>query len=140
MRRRNVRVKVIQALYQRDFHKEDQPEDSEDWLHEFDARDHAFYEQLYTGVVQNQEALDQLIRQALKGWTLERLSMVDRAIIRLGAFELCYETDIPANVTLNEAVELAKQFSGDESARYVNGVLSQIKQRAENQTDGKMRP
>ncbi len=103
----------------------------DDWLNGLRERDLLFYRELLTGVRNRLDKLDQMIRPALKGWTLERLSAVDRAILRLGTYELSERDDIPPNVTLNEAVELAKRFSTDEAARFINGVLSQIRRNLE---------
>mgnify|MGYP005813349181 CR=1 FL=1 len=72
------------------------------------------------------EAIDDTIRAVSKHWRLERMSRVDRNVIRLGAFELLHMRDIPRRVTLNEAVELAKRFGNEESAAFVNGVLDRI--------------
>lgn len=130
MSRRDAREKVIQALYQLDFHR-DRCDLPDDWLNGLRERDLLFYRELLTGVRNRLDELDQMIRPALKGWTLERLSAVDRAILRLGTYELSERDDIPPNVTLNEAVELAKRFSTDEAARFINGVLSQIRRNLE---------
>lgn len=126
MSRRDAREKVVQALYQLEFHPSGY-EFANDWLQDLNEQDRQFYNELITGVNAQREMLDQHIRPSLRGWTLERLSAIDRAILRLAVYELSEREDIPANVTLNEAVELAKRFSTEESARYINGVLSQVR-------------
>ncbi|MEY4578099.1 MAG: hypothetical protein RL701_2802 [Pseudomonadota bacterium] len=85
-----------------------------------------FTDQLVLGCAQEREAIDERIRSVSKHWRLERMSRVDRNIIRLAAYELMHATDIPRRVTLNEAVELAKRFGNEESPAFVNGVLDRI--------------
>ncbi|KRK97986.1 transcription antitermination protein NusB [Secundilactobacillus odoratitofui DSM 19909 = JCM 15043] len=85
----------------------------------------AYLEELVTGVLANQEALDNQIKQYLTtGWTLPRIAKTDLVILRIAFYELDYQSDIPKRVAVNEALELAKQFSDDRSRRFINGVLS----------------
>jgi N utilization substance protein B len=86
----------------------------------------AFADELVIGCAKAQEQLDAKIRSVSKHWRLERMSRVDRNIIRLATYELMYMADIPRRVTLNEAVELAKRFGNEESPAFVNGVLDRI--------------
>jgi N utilization substance protein B len=88
-------------------------------------RDH-FADELVIGCAKVQEQLDTKIRSVSKHWRLERMSRVDRNIIRLATYELMHQADIPRRVTLNEAVELAKRFGNEESPAFVNGVLDRI--------------
>lgn len=125
MSRRTVREKIVQALYQLDFHRNEYTF-ADDWLADLNDADKQFYDELFTGIRAQLSQLDQQISRFLKGWTIGRLSAIDRAILRLAAYELTARDDIPVKVTLNEAVELAKLYSTDESARYINGVLSQL--------------
>lgn len=81
---------------------------------------------LIEGVTGNRQRIDEILRSYAEGWTLERMPAVDRAILRLGVYELLWRTDIPDAVAINEAVELAKALSTDESPRFVNGVLGRI--------------
>ena len=81
---------------------------------------------LVEGVVDNQIELDRIIGEHASGWTMDRMPALDRSILRLGAFELLYRNETPVAVVLDEAVELAKTFSTDDSGRYVNGVLAAI--------------
>ena len=76
--------------------------------------------------MQNREALDVKIAAQAKNWKLTRMSSVDRNILRLAAFEVEFRDDIPAAVTINEAVELAKSFGSEESAAFVNGILDAL--------------
>jgi transcription antitermination protein NusB len=81
---------------------------------------------LVTGVEADQERLDAAIAARAKGWTLERMPVLDLNVLRLGAFELANRPDVPVAVVLDEAVELVKRFSTDDSGRFVNGVLSAL--------------
>lgn len=84
-----------------------------------------FMNRMFEGVVANQEELDQRISKHLRSWTLERLSKVDLAILRLGAYELMLG-ELPAGVAINEAVELAHQFSTEKAGSFINGVLGNL--------------
>ncbi|MDP2306364.1 MAG: transcription antitermination factor NusB [Pseudomonadota bacterium] len=85
-----------------------------------------FAQELVRGVTENREALDQRIEAASLNWRLPRMPAVDRNILRLGAHELISRPDIPASVSINEAIEVAKRFGGAESRAFVNGILDRI--------------
>jgi len=78
------------------------------------------------GITERALAIDELISEYATGWTLARMASIDRNILRIGVFELLGRPDIPVAVVINEAVNMAKTFSTDESGRFVNGVLSAI--------------
>jgi len=79
--------------------------------------------QLVVGTREHLEEVDALIRGQAEHWRLERMPPVDRNVLRLAVFEICYETDVPKLVVVDEAVELAKRFGSDQSSRFVNGLL-----------------
>jgi transcription antitermination protein NusB len=81
---------------------------------------------LVTGVQRGGVEIDDLIAGHAKGWTLQRMPSIDRNVLRIAVFELMGRPDVPVAVVINEAVELAKRFSTDDSGRFVNGVLSAI--------------
>ncbi len=83
-------------------------------------------QQLVLGVGRTLAALDQQIAAKAKGWTLARMPVLDLNVMRLGVYELIERADVPTAVILNEAVELAKRFSTDDSGRFVNGVLAAV--------------
>ncbi len=89
-----------------------------------------FANQLVRGYGSVQAEIDERIRAVSKHWRIERMSRVDRNIIRLGAYELLHVPEVPRRVTLNEAVELAKRFGNEESPAFVNGVLDRIAEQA----------
>jgi transcription antitermination protein NusB len=82
--------------------------------------------QLVRGVEEHHEAVDALLRKFSEHWALERMPSVDRAVLRLGAYELGWEPELSSSVVINEAVDLAKQYSTKDSGRFVNGLLSRI--------------
>ena len=81
---------------------------------------------LVGGVEENRQSLDERIISNAKGWSLERMPALDRAILRMGLFELVSRPDVPTAVVIDEAVELAKRFSTDDSGKFVNGVLAAV--------------
>lgn len=87
-----------------------------------------FMDKLLDGVIQKQDELDLIISKAAPDWPIDRISPVDRNILRLGLYELLFadRKEVPAKVAINEAIELAKQFGGDNSSRFVNGVLGAV--------------
>lgn len=91
-----------------------------------DAVANPYTESLVTGVVEHAEEIDGLISANSVGWTLDRMPAVDRALLRLGTFELRWGADIAPAIAIDEAVELAKELSTDESPAFVNGVLGRI--------------
>lgn len=90
--------------------------------------DMPFMEKLMDGILQKQKELDLVIEKAAPEWPLDRISPVDRNILRLGLYELLFSDrkEVPAKVAINEAIELAKQFGGDNSSRFINGVLGAV--------------
>ena len=81
---------------------------------------------LVEGVEANRTRLDEVISEHARGWTLARMPAIDRTVLRIAGFELLGNRDVPVAVILNEAVEMAKRFSTDDSGRFVNGVLSSL--------------
>ncbi len=86
---------------------------------------------LVEGVIKHCSQIDQIIRKNTEHWSLGRMAIIDRNILRFSVFELLYLDDIPAKVTLNEAIEVAKKFGSEESSRFVNGVLDKVLQENE---------
>lgn len=131
MGRRLMREKTLQTLYQYELNEEARSHlikgQAETLKKEADEDDQSFFKRLSQGVLQQGVRMDPVIQQYLKkDWMLSRLSLVDRIILRMALYELVFESDIPTGVTLNEAVELTKIFSTEESAKFINGVLGNI--------------
>ncbi len=133
MRKRTLaREYALQVLYQLDI-TSDAPENALDnfWSNLKDERIDAglkeFSSSLVRGAMENLEEIDQKIARYAANWQLKRMAVVDRNIMRMGCFELLYREDIPPKVSINEAVELAKKFSGLESGKFVNAILDKVK-------------
>jgi N utilization substance protein B len=126
--RRKAREAAVQMLYQMDVSGVDAERAVALFWENLGAPEdeREFANALVLGYGRVREAIDETIRGVSKHWRLERMSRVDRNVIRLGAFELLHMAEIPRRVTLNEAVELAKRFGNEESASFVNGVLDRI--------------
>lgn len=90
------------------------------------AAGRAFADELVRGVLEHREALDAAIADKSKNWSITRMARVDLNILRLAVFELIYRDEIPKNVTINEAIEVAKKFGTEESPSFVNGILDEI--------------
>lgn len=82
--------------------------------------------ELVEGVSEHRQAIDELLSNYAEGWTLDRMPGVDRAVLRVGLYELLFSTEVPDAVAIDEAVELAKALSTDESPRFVNGLLGRV--------------
>ncbi len=85
-----------------------------------------FVTSLVAGVSERQEQIDELIGRFAIDWTIDRMPVIDRMVVRIAGFELLCRPDVPTGVVISEAVELAKRYSTDESGRFVNGILSSI--------------
>ena len=126
--RHQGRELALQALYRIDICGGASNEDLVTFFENFTADPTArrFAIKLIDGVSGERPALDKLISQALQHWSIGRLSRVDHNILRLAIFELMRIDDIPARVTIDEAIELAKAYGDQDSGRFVNGVLDEI--------------
>ncbi len=93
---------------------------------EADPEGKSYADTIVRGVADNLDAIDKRVTAASQNWRLERMSRVDRNLLRLGTWELMFRSDVPRAVILDEAVELAKSFGTDESSGFVNGVLDRI--------------
>ena len=134
-KRTQAREYALQMLYEIDITQDPLKEVIENfWQNQSDkniSKDtKEFAEFLTKGVMDNLIQINSWISQYSQNWDIKRMAVVDRNILRLASFELLFCQDIPPKVTINEAVELAKRFSGQESARFVNGVLDKIKEKA----------
>jgi N utilization substance protein B len=92
-----------------------------------DSEVEGFARDLFQNVVTNVDRLDQLVREHAENWRLERIAAVDRNILRVALCELLYHPETPPNAAINEALEIARRFSGEDSVKFVNGVLDAIR-------------
>jgi len=127
-----IRSIVLQSLYEWDFYnkKEDLNKIVERNLDEFgsgvDEPDFAW--RIIKGVIDHLDALDKIIEKAAPEWPLSQISIVDRNVLRIGLYELLYadKKEVPEKVAINEAIELAKNYSGPNSSKFINGVLGTV--------------
>lgn len=132
MGRRQVREKILQTLYQLDLNPEPAEKVVERVKKSLPEEEGAFFGRVVRGVLSRMDQLDAVLRDFLKkGWSLGRLAVVDRAVLRMALYELLFEEEIPPGVTLNEAVDLAKAYSTEESGKFINGVLGAIVEKQE---------
>ena len=96
------------------------------------SEDKKYIEQVVLGIAEKKDELDEKIKTYLKGWTMDRISKTDLAILRLAVYEMLYREDIPCKVSINEAVELAKAFCEETSPAFINGVLAGVVNSLEN--------
>jgi len=137
------RIIALQTLYEQDFRREagDQEFDLNDVLNRNIGRyqemvdDKAFIEALVRGVAEHQADLDVQLQPIAPEWPIDQIARMDRVVLRIGLYELQFEKDVPPKVVINEAVELAKAFGGENSSKFINGVLGTVmRQREEADT------
>lgn len=135
----------MQILYQMDLVGDYSLDDLEVFLENFDKRNYPeeidvdsiedivfsqdeldYIKSTIPEVILNLEKIDNLIDEHLEGWTINRLSKVDKETLRIAVYEFLYRGDIPKEVSINEAVEIAKIYGGDNSSKFVNGILGSI--------------
>lgn len=130
MSRRLARETALQVLFQRDLTKEPliTAEEVQKWASEFKVPEasRGFAQELVDGTLAHLSEIDQQIAAFAEDWSISRMANVDRNVMRLATYEILFRQDIPSRVSLNEAIELAKRFGGEESAKFVNGILDRI--------------
>lgn len=141
MGRRASREVAMKLLYQMEIQKEDREEQKRLFFEENNAAgiDKNYIDNVIDGVYTNIGFIDNLIESHSMGWKIGRISKLDLSILRLSIYEICFRDDIPYNVSINEAVELAKKYSSNEAGSFINGILSKIPKRNEisgEQKDG----
>ena len=94
-----------------------------------------FTTRLVTGVLQHRDDIDTHIQECSTNWSLERIGLVERNILRFAIYELCFLPEIPPNVTINEAVEIAKKYGTEEAPAFINGILDRIKHAVEQRSE-----
>ncbi len=128
------RIVALQSLYEQDFRREanDTTFDMKEVLARNVSRyketidDIAFIEKLVSGITERQEELDKILQPLAPEWPIDQIARMDRVTLRMGAYELLFSKDVPPKVVINEAVELAKAFGGDNSSKFINGVLGSL--------------
>ncbi len=135
--RTKSREYAIQMLYQVDIRRHSERVAEEFWqVHEATEDVRTFANQLFAGTLQHLPEIDRLITSHTDNWDLSRMAVIDRNILRLGAFELLHMEDVPSKVCINEAIELAKRFGDAESGKFINGILDAIHKKAHARKNG----
>jgi N utilization substance protein B len=126
--RRRAREVALQVLFQIDVCHDEVEESIEVYWNNFDAPESArdFSTQLIEGTMAHLDDIDGLIKTCSENWSLDRMSKVDRNILRLAVYELVYCRDVPPRVTLNEAIELGKEYGSENSGSFINGILDAL--------------
>ena len=131
MRKRSkARAIALQYLYAVDLHKEEKSIPLDYFIQHFSIMPavHEFAEMIIKGVLAHQEYIDGLIMKYAQNWKIHRIAVVDRTVLRMAIFEILYCDDIPDVVSINEAVDLAKRYSTEESGKFVNGILDRVRE------------
>ena len=137
--RHRAREAALQMLYQWEVGRASMFEVRQTfWAHVHEAGDtteelRQFATTLADGVTASVEPLDALIAESAEHWRVARMNVLDRLILRLAVYEFLHERDTPGRVVINEALELARTFSGDESVRFVNGILDAVRRKLERE-------
>lgn len=125
-----ARAIVLQSLYEWDFYGQKSAlldilqRNLQEFAPELDEK--SFAEMIAGGILEHQATIDDTIRAFAPDWPLEKITTVDRNVLRIGSYELMFNFDIPSKVAINEAIELAKTFGGESSGKFVNGVLGAV--------------
>jgi len=128
-KRRDARVLALTFMYQYDLGVYDKLEDIMHFtlfMDEYEVDVVNYASKLAVGVVGDLGHIDNIVTEAADNWTINRMATIDRNILRISIYEMMYEDDVPKNVTINEAVEMAKTFSTEKSGEFVNGILDKI--------------
>jgi N utilization substance protein B len=125
--RRLARQCALQMLFQHEFQEQNLSWQENFWNDRSASPDvQTFAANLVGGVMTHKAEIDQIIRRFAIDWSVERMPVVDRNVLRCAIYELLWEIDIPAMATINEAIELAKRFADDEARRFINGLLDHV--------------
>ncbi len=132
--RRKAREAALQFLFQEDFTTTVPSEDDlavrfEQFcsLYQVNRKARAYTLDLLKGTAEHRDEIDNMIRQCAKNWRLERIAVADRNLLRIGVCEMMFSDDVPAQVAINEAVEIAKRYGSDDSPSFVNGILDAVR-------------
>lgn len=134
MKRSKARELLMQMLFEMDVQEDFSPEKKEKFMinNELDSKKEEFFNSIYMSVYEHKEEIDSLIDRFGKKWSVATMGKVDVAILRLSVAEMFFSKTAPESVSINEAVELGKKFGGENSGRFINGILgSMVKEKNE---------
>lgn len=130
MKRSEIRENIFKLVFCGEFHSSEelseQLDSYLDGLSEATEEEHAYIVEKFDKIKDNIDAIDEKINEVAKGWKTTRMGKAELAILRLAVFEMFYDENVPMKVAINEAVELAKKFGGDDSPAFVNGILAKL--------------
>lgn len=130
MSRREVREQIFKLLFRAEFYEEGElPEQLKLFFEELDQKenkDTIYIREKFEQIVERLPEIDGMVNGVAQGWKTTRMGKVDLTLIRLAAYEIKFEEEIPTGVAINEAVELAKSYGSDDSASFVNGILAKL--------------
>jgi N utilization substance protein B len=137
--RRLAREAALQFLFQDDFAlaEELQGRDFENYFEQFcvlyqvNRKARKYMRVLLQGITDHHKEIDEIIRKSAKNWRLERLAAAERNVLRIGVYEMVFRDDVPAQVAINEAVEIAKRYASHEAPAFVNGILDGVSKKKE---------
>ncbi len=128
-KRRRGRVLALQLLYQHEMRQEDVEvllKEFRDFHRKLNEDIQTFTESVFLGTVNATERIDRVISELAENWKLSRLSVIDKNILRLAIYEISFRDDIPEKVSIDEAIELAKEYSGEDAGAFINGILDSV--------------
>jgi N utilization substance protein B len=127
-KRRKARELVLKSLYSYEITSTEPKNIMNDLLSKstLDPPSRLFASQLFQKVLENIKSIDNMIRECVKNWDINRLAIIDKNVIRMGISELVFFSDIPQKVSIDEAIELAKKYGSEDSGSFVNGILDHI--------------
>ena len=130
MKRRELREHIFRLLFRIEFNEaDDMPEQVALYMEDIPMateKEQEYIEAKYQAIVDHLEEIDRMLNEAAEGWKVSRMGKVELSIMRLAADEIRYDEDVPESVAINEAVEMAKTFGGDDSPAFINGVLGKL--------------
>lgn len=130
MKRRELREHIFELLFRIEFNTpEEMPEQIQLFfadMEELEKADQFYIEEKYAHIVDRLPEIDKQIEETARSWKIARMGKVDLTVLRLAVYEMEFDEDVPVGVAINEAVELAKKFGGDDSPVFINGILGKI--------------
>ena len=131
MKRTEMREHIFRMVFSYEFNSDQEmPQQMQLYFEQLDQEpkeeDMAYIRDKALNVILKSEEIDEMLNEHVRGWKTSRMNKVDLSILRLAVYEMKYDEDVPVGVAINEAVELAKKYSGDEGPAFINGVLARL--------------
>ena len=126
--RRRSREIILKLLYQKELNEQDPKDMLEKFWYEKEEKEEvkSFVASIFCGVNESKDELDTWIMKYSKNWDLNRLSIIDKCILRLSVYELLHRKDIPPKVSINEAIDISKKYSNADAGKFINGILDKV--------------